>query len=81
MAVEDDARPRLFVLAKEAVMIQVEQLKNCVVRGFAVTVFEHLDVRVFGDAAVDAFRELDWPVVQVVVPHKSTHKPDHDARR
>lgn len=81
LTVKDDARLSLFVVAKDAVVIAVEQAEDGAIRGFSVTVFENLHVCAFGSHALEAFGKLYRAMVGIVVADESTDKTDDDGRR
>src|ERR1700686_1120624 len=56
VAKENDARPRLFLFAENAVLVQVEEIKNRLVGRLAAAVFEYLDVGIFRDRTLYLLR-------------------------
>ena len=81
VAEENDARVRLLVRGKIAIMIGIEQSENGVIGPLPAPVFEDADVSVFGNSALDPTRELNRAVVRVVMADETTHETDHDAGR
>ena len=78
VAVKNDVSLRFFGVGKSAVVIAIEQVKDGLIRQLSMTVLENANVGAFRSGALDALRDLDCPVVRVIVTNKAAHKADDD---
>ncbi len=81
MAEKDDTALHFFLVRKHTVVIAVEQTHYGLVGAPTVTIFEDLNVRIFGRALLEAFPEFNRSVVGAVMSYKTTHKTHYDTRR
>ena len=78
---EHDVSLGLFFVAEDAVVIAIEQADDGFVGVPTMTVLEHLNEVVLGNAFANALGELNGLLVLVVVTHESANKTDENIRR
>ena len=81
MAEENDARLRFFLIAEDAIVIDVEQAQYCFVSSFPVAVLKDLNRVAFRKVLSNPLRKFHGSVVRIIVAHKAARKTDDDIRQ